>query len=283
MPPAVAFDDFDTFGDHRIGWPSDARGELFGCSVASSRKLDVATLEQRGGAPTRLAHGDAPRQEMPTWGDDQDSKGREKVEKVREMEAIVRQKERDQRKAAELAESQRQPHLRKRLQKRYGIGDGTTTQELLDRFVEPEPEPQQLGGGGGGDGKALVLSGSERQHLRSHVSLPKSQQRENTKAEVERLKARLNAIERRNTMTLEQYFPPEDLAVAKESLKQLRLNTTGYLARKVAEHKQKEEEEAEAKREREKSADVLSAASVGDHVRTHSEILQLSTSRLAVI
>eukprot|EP01043_Picozoa_sp_COSAG02_P097691 COSAG02_NODE_33900_length_492_cov_1.310433_1_plen_139_part_10 len=137
--------------------------------------------------------------------------------KVREMEAIVKQKERDQRRAEEEAESQRQPHVRKRLQKRYGIGDGTTTQELLDRFtgggVEPEPEPQQLSGGaaGGGGGKALVLSGGERQHLRSHVALPKSQQRDNTRAEVERLRHRLGEIERRNTMTLEQYFPPENL------------------------------------------------------------------------
>ena len=210
---------------------------------------------------------------MPIWGESKDSKGRDKVAKVREMEAIVKQKERDQRKAEEAAASQRQPHVRKRLQKRYGIGDGTTTQELLDRFtgggVEPEPEPQQVSGSapGGGGGKALVLSGSERQHLRSHVALPKSQQRENTKAEVDRLRQRLGAIERRNTMTLEQYFPPENLALAQERLEQLRLNTTGYLARKAAEHKQKEKQEAEAKREREKSADILTAASVGDHVQ----------------
>ena len=46
----------------------------------------------------------------------------------------------------------------------------------------------------------------------------------------------MGEIERRNTMTLEQYFPPENLPIAQERLEQLRLNTTGYLARKAAEH-----------------------------------------------
>ena len=209
----------------------------------------------------------------PMWGASKDAKGKDKVAKVREMETIVKQKERDARKAAELAESQRQPHMRNRLHKRYNIGDGTTTAEVLDQFtggaVEPEPEPEQIGGGGGGGGggTALALSGGGGRTSptsRPHASLPKHEQRERTKAEVDKLRRRLGEIERRNTMSLEEYFTPDDLVVAQQNLEQMKLNTTGYLARKVEEHKRASAQEAADKREREKSADVLTAASVGD-------------------
>lgn len=205
---------------------------------------------------------------MPVWGDAKDAKGREAIAKVNEMEAITKQKERDRLKEEELAESQRQPNVRSRLHKRYGIGDGTTTKELVEQFtggaVEPEPEPEQASGG---VGRALVLSSGDRDHLRSHVSLPKAEQRAKTKAEVEKLRLRLEAIDRRNTMTLEQYLPPEKLVEAKKNLVQMRANTTGYLARKAAEYKDKKEQDEAARKEREKSADILTAASVGDDVQ----------------
>ena len=206
---------------------------------------------------------------MPAWGEAKDAKGRDKVTKVREMEAIVQQKERDQRKAEELAESQRQPNVRNRLNTRYGIGNGATTQLA----VAAGGGAVVVAGGGGG----------------CHLSLPKAERREKTKEEVEKLRKRLEDIDAKNTHTLEQYvfrdnpFGRKDpqtgqlieeskyfsgkgsVADAKENLIQLRLNTTGWLARKAMQQREKAAQEAEAKRERDKSADVLTAASVGDH------------------
>ena len=159
-----------------------------------------------------------------------------------------------------------------RLNRRYGLNKSVTGNSAVDEWTgvapEPEPEPQaQIADAGGGGSRQLALAGGgggAGGAAVPYAALPKSEKRERTRDEVERYRRRVAAIETRNTMTLEEYISPEQMAVAKENLATLRLNTTGYLARKVQEGKEAAAKEAAEQREREKSPDVFAASSAGD-------------------
>lgn len=61
----------------------------------------------------------------------------------------------------------------------------------------------------------------------------RKQKMEATKTEVARVRERIERVETRNVMTLEEYMPADAVARATANLAIMKLNTSGFLARKV--------------------------------------------------